>query len=65
MNDIGAKFAEQGLRVRMRSDPTRMAITTGKTRHAGPFILAQIEFGPNEKPYKRIEELEIVSDDSE
>ena len=63
MNDIGSKFAEQGLRVRTKSDPTRMAITTGKVRQAGPFVLAQIEFGPNERPYKRIEELELVSDE--
>lgn len=65
MNDILERFTKQGLRVRMRSEPTRVAITTGKTRQAGPFFLAQIEFGPNEKPYKRIEELEIISDDSE
>ena len=49
----------------MRSDPTRLAITTGKTRLAGPFVLAQVEFGPNDRPYKRIEELELVFDNPE
>jgi superfamily II DNA or RNA helicase len=42
-----------------------VAVTTGRTRIAGPFVLAQVEFGPNEKPYKRVEELEIVSEDPE
>ena len=65
MSDVEQKFALQGLRVRLKSDPTRLAITTGKIRNAGPFVLAQIEFGPNERPFKRIEELEIVSEDPE
>jgi hypothetical protein len=42
-----------------------MAITTGKVKSAGPFTMVQIEFGPNEKPFKRINQLELVSDTPE
>lgn len=42
-----------------------MAITTGKVRYAGPFTMVQIEFGPNERPYKRFNQLELVPDEAE
>lgn len=58
-------FFEPGTKVRLRSDPSRMAIATGKMKSAGPFTMVQIEFGPNERPYKRIDQLELVSDEPE
>ena len=60
MTESIATFSEPGLWVRLKSDPSRTAITTGNTRKAGPFSLVQIEFGPNEKPYKKKDELELV-----
>ena len=42
-----------------------MATTTGRVRSAGPFTMVQIEFGPNERPYKRFNQLELVPDEAE
>ncbi|MYA88910.1 MAG: DEAD/DEAH box helicase [Boseongicola sp. SB0662_bin_57] len=42
-----------------------MAITTGRVRSAGPFTMVQIEFGPNERPYKRFNQLELVPHEAE
>ncbi len=62
---LNEDFVEQGQKVRLKSDPTKLAITTGKTKTAGPFTLVQIEFGPNERPFKRIDQLELVSESPE
>ena len=42
-----------------------MAITTGRVRSAGPFSLVQVGFGPNERPCKRFDRLELVPDEAE
>jgi len=59
------ELAKPDQKVRLKSDPSRMAITTGKVKVAGPFMMVQIEFGPNERPYKRIDQLELVSEEPE
>ena len=63
--DLSERLPEQGQRVRLKSDPSRMAITTGKVKSAGPFTMVQIEFGPNERLYKRFDQLELVPDEAE
>jgi hypothetical protein len=53
--------AEEGLKVRLRDNPGRQGTTTGRTRTAGSFLMVEVDFGPNEKQYKRYELLEPVS----
>jgi hypothetical protein len=65
LRTLSEEFSKPGKKVRLISDPSRMAITTGKVKSAGPFTMVQIEFGPNEKPFKRINQLELVSDTPE
>ncbi|WP_282022534.1 SNF2-related protein [Ruegeria faecimaris] len=62
---MNEQFSEPGHKVRLKSDPSKLAITTGKIKTAGPFTLVQIEFGPNERPFKRAEQLELVSENPE
>ena len=52
---------EAGLKVRLRDNPGRQGTTTGRTRRAGSFLMVEVDFGPNEKQYKRYELLEPVS----
>src|SRR6516165_10795276 len=52
---------EAGLKVRLRDNPGRQGSTTGRTRMAGSFLMVEVDFGPNEKQYKRYELLEPVS----
>ena len=54
-----------GIKVRLASDPTRLAITTGRIKNRGPFTLVQIEFGTNDRPFKRLEQLDRVPDVTE
>ncbi|WP_017326419.1 SNF2-related protein [Synechococcus sp. PCC 7336] len=49
--------------VRIRSNPGRRGLTTGKVRKAGTRILVQVQFGPNEKVYKPQNLLELCGDD--
>ncbi len=49
-----------GQRVRLRDNPGRQGETTGKTKQAGSFLLAEVYFGPNEKQFKRADLLELV-----
>ncbi|WP_042775871.1 SNF2-related protein [Sinorhizobium fredii] len=54
-----------GLKVRLRDNPGRQGVTTGRTKMAGSFLMVEVDFGPNEKQFKRYELLEIVKDDQE
>ena len=54
-----------GLKVRLRDNPGRQGATTGRTKTAGNFLMVEVDFGPNEKQFKRYELLEIVKDDQE
>ena len=51
--------------VRLIDKPGRIGITTGKSKAAGSKTLVQIEFGPNEKPFKSQELLELVRPDED
>jgi hypothetical protein len=50
-----------GLRVRLRDNPGRQGTTTGRTTMAGSFLIVEVDFGPNEKLFKRYEFLELVN----
>ena len=45
--------AAVGLKVRLRDNPGRQGMTTGRTKAIGSFLMVEIDFGPNEKQYKR------------
>jgi SNF2 family DNA or RNA helicase len=51
---------EQGNRVRLRANPGRLGVYTGYSREAGGFTLLQVDFGPNDRPYIRANQLELV-----
>lgn len=42
----------------LRDNPGRRGITTGRTKQAGSFVMVEVDFGPNEKQYKRFDSLE-------
>jgi SNF2 family DNA or RNA helicase len=54
-----------GLKVRLRDNPGRQGTTTGRTRTAGTFVMVEVDFGPNEKQYKRHELLELLTEGKE
>jgi superfamily II DNA or RNA helicase len=54
-----------GLKVRLRDNPGRAGVTTGRTKRAGSFLMAEVDFGPNEKQFKRYDLLELVEEDQE
>jgi hypothetical protein len=56
---------EPGLKVRLRDNPGRQGTTTGRTRKAGTFLMVEVDFGPNEKQYKRYDLLEPVDEEKE
>ena len=56
---------KQGCVVRLVGNPGRQGITTGQSTKAGSFLLVEIDFGPNEKEYKRAELLEPVEPDAD
>lgn len=49
-----------GLHVRLIANPGRHGTTTGRTRKAGSFLLVEVDFGPNERQFKRYHLLEPV-----
>lgn len=53
----------RGLKVRLRDNPGRVGVTTGRKREAGSFIMVEVDFGPNEKQFKRYDLLEQVKED--
>ena len=50
----------KGLHVRLIANPGRHGTTTGRTRTAGSFRLVEVDFGPNERQFKRHHLLEPV-----
>ncbi|MBM6395279.1 DEAD/DEAH box helicase family protein [Ochrobactrum anthropi] len=54
-----------GLRVRLADNPGRQGTTTGRTKRAGSFLMVEVDFGPNEKQFKRYELLEPVGEEKE
>jgi superfamily II DNA or RNA helicase len=54
-----------GLRVRLRDNPGRQGITTGRTKMAGSFLMVEVDFGPNEKQFKRYDLLETIEDEKD
>lgn len=51
-----------GQHVRISDDPGRRGETTGRTRRAGPLVLVEVAFGPNDKDYKPAGSLELVAE---
>ena len=51
--------------LRIRDNPGRIGLTTGRTQRAGTRLLVQVRFGPNEVSYKQYELLELVPADEE
>lgn len=49
-----------GLKVRLRDNPGRQGMTTGKVKQAGSYLLTEVDFGPTEKQFKRYDLLEMV-----
>jgi superfamily II DNA or RNA helicase len=58
-------FSRPGLRVRLITDPAVSGLTTGRVRTQGPFQLVQIDIGPNNRPYKRAQHLELMPEGPE
>ncbi len=54
-----------GQPVRLHDNPGRKGTTTGRTKQAGSFLLVEVDFGPNEKQFKRFDLLEVVDVDEE
>lgn len=54
-----------GLKVRLRDNPGRVGITTGRMKKAGSFLMVEVDFGPNEKQFKRYDLLEPVAEEKE
>lgn len=54
-----------GLKVRLRDNPGRQGTTTGRTKTAGTFVMVEVDFGPNEKQFKRYDLLELVAEGKE
>ncbi len=61
----GQPFETPSLRVRLKADPSKFGVTTGKTKSAGRWVMVQVEFGPNDRKYKRTQELEAIPDQDE
>jgi hypothetical protein len=56
---------QAGIKVRLRDNPGRQGLTTGRIRTAGTFLMVEVDFGPNEKQFKRYLQLEPVIEDVE
>ena len=56
--DWDPNLADQA--VRMRQSPGRQGTTTGRTKQAGSYLMVEVNFGPNEKQFKRYDLLEPV-----
>jgi SNF2 family DNA or RNA helicase len=54
-----------GTKVRLRDNPGRQGTTTGRTKRAGSFLMVEIDFGPNQKQFKRYELLEPIGERKE
>lgn len=56
---------QKGIVVRLLGNPGRQGTTTGRSRRAGGFLLVEVDFGPNEREYRRAELLEPVETDAD
>jgi hypothetical protein len=54
-----------GQTVRLRDNPGRQGKTTGRIKQAGSFLMVEVDFGPNEKLFKRYDLLELVEVEEE
>src|SRR5258708_1565648 len=55
---------QAGIRVRLVDNPGRQGTTTGRQRVVGSYVMVEIEFGPNDRQYKRPELLEAIPNSS-
>ena len=61
--DDGWDPYQPGIIVRLRDKPGRQGTTTGNCQEAGSFLLTEIDFGPNDKQFKRVDLVEPVETD--
>ena len=50
------------VKVHLRDNPGKQGFTTGNTQKSGSFDMIEVNFGPNEKLFKRLSLLEIVKE---
>jgi len=50
---------------RLRDNPGRVGIATGRAKQVGSFYLVEVDFGPNERQFKRYDLLEPVESEQE
>ena len=50
--------SERGLTVHVRNRPGKLGRTTGQTKMSGSHLMVEVDFGPNEKSFKRYAVLE-------
>lgn len=62
---LGWNPEQAGIKVRLRDNPGRQGLTTGRIRTAGTFLMVEVDFGPNEKQFKRYLQLEPVIEGAE
>jgi SNF2 family DNA or RNA helicase len=60
---LEAEEISPGLRVRLLSNALKHGILTGKTKETNRGILAEVDFGPAEKSFKRIILLDSIKED--
>jgi len=49
-----------GQKVRMRNNPSKQGVTTGIVKESAGRLLVEVNFGPNEKSFRKFEQLEPV-----
>jgi len=49
-----------GQKVRMRNNPSKQGVTTGIVKESASRLLVEVNFGPNEKSFRKFEQLEPV-----
>jgi hypothetical protein len=54
-----------GQTVRLRDNPGRQGKTTGRAKQVGSHLMVEVDFGPNEKQFKRYDLLELVEAEQE
>lgn len=52
----------EGQQVRIKNNPSKKGLTTGKVRKSAGRILVEVKFGTNEKSYKQYEQLELYQE---
>jgi SNF2 family DNA or RNA helicase len=63
--DPGWNPEAAGTKVRLRDNPGRQGSTTGRVKRAGSFLMVEVDFGPNEKQFKRYDLLEPIGEQKE